>query len=72
MCWGLGKLNSKQGSDAQLVRTGLALFTPAEQQLPVQNPQFRLRSRGGGEAESVHVQEESHMYLLLFQNKGSN
>ena len=32
---------------------------------------LEFRSRGSGEGESVHVQEESYKYLsIFFQNKG--
>ena len=46
---------------SQPVRTRLALITPAVEQLPVQNPPIKSRSRGRREGETVGEQEESHV-----------
>ena len=42
---------------SQSVRTRIALIRPAVQKLPLQNPLLESRSKGGGEGESVCVQE---------------
>ena len=47
------------------VRTRLAPIRPA------QNPQVESRSKGGGEEESAHVQEESHAYFKTWDVTGS-
>ena len=61
------KVNSKRVMHSHSVRTRLALIRPAVQ-LPVQNPQYEFRSRGGRVC-SVCKRKATCCIYQIFQNK---